>query len=242
MAGIGSTLVEAVHLGRDAIGVEYEPSVGRPGPRQHRLRPLPGRDRPRRGGLRRRSPWHKRRRPRGGRPGRLGAHLPAVRAVAPRPDHRQAWTGHRQSPPPVLDRSGQPGTRRARRASRRCGPSLPAAPACSARTVPRGSSAASRATPNCRNSPGHWPKQQRAAASRFPNLSAPDLAMCLEIATNFHDQWVILLCLRLCPTLRDEFVTQAYVRAARDGRGIPEPFKRGPTARVPPRRVGHLSA
>lgn len=58
--------------------------------------------------------------------------------------------------------------------------------------------------------------------------------MRLEIATNFHDQWVILLCLRLCPTLRDEFVTQAYVRAARDGRGIPEPFKRGPTARVPP--------
>ena len=56
--------------------------------------------------------------------------------------------------------------------------------------------------------------------------------MRLEIATNFHDQWVILLCLRLCPTLRDEFVTQAYVRAARDGRGIPEPFKRGPTARV----------
>ena len=56
----------------------------------------------------------------------------------------------------------------------------------------------------------------------------------VEIATNFHDQWVILLCLRLCPTLRDEFVTQAYVRAARDGRGIPEPFKRGPTARVPP--------
>ena len=25
MAGIGSTLVEAVHLGRDALGVEYEP-------------------------------------------------------------------------------------------------------------------------------------------------------------------------------------------------------------------------
>src|SRR5664279_5381318 len=50
--------------------------------------------------------------PRGGRPGRLGAHLPAVRAVAPRPDHRPAWPGHRQSPPPVLDRSGQPGTRR----------------------------------------------------------------------------------------------------------------------------------
>src|SRR5664279_3436476 len=45
---------------------------------------------------------------------------------------------------------------------------------------------------------------------------------------------VILLCLRFCPTLRDEFVTQAYVHAARDGRGIPEPFKRGPTARAHP--------
>jgi modification methylase len=25
MCGIGATLVEAIHLGRDAIGVEYEP-------------------------------------------------------------------------------------------------------------------------------------------------------------------------------------------------------------------------
>ena len=25
MCGIGTTLIEAVHLGRDAIGVEYEP-------------------------------------------------------------------------------------------------------------------------------------------------------------------------------------------------------------------------
>jgi hypothetical protein len=36
MCGIGTTLVEAVHADRDAVGVEYEPRWGQPGPRPER--------------------------------------------------------------------------------------------------------------------------------------------------------------------------------------------------------------
>ena len=32
MCGIGTTLVEAIHLGRDAIGIEYEAPLGRASP------------------------------------------------------------------------------------------------------------------------------------------------------------------------------------------------------------------
>ena len=45
MCGIGTTLVEAIHLGRDAIGVEYEPRWAAARRRQHHPRPPPGRDR-----------------------------------------------------------------------------------------------------------------------------------------------------------------------------------------------------
>ena len=159
MAGIGSTLVEAVHLGRDAIGVEYEPQwadLGRANIAYARSQGATGHGEVVCGDARHGTSVVD---PAGGDLVALVLTSPPCGPslhgrITARPGQGIA------SPPPVLDRSGQPGTRRARRASRRCGPSLPAAPACSALTVPRGSSAASRATPNCRNSPGHWPKQQ----------------------------------------------------------------------------------
>ena len=52
MCGIGTTLVEAVHLGRDAVGVEYEPRWARLAAAEHRTRPPPGRPRQRGGHLR----------------------------------------------------------------------------------------------------------------------------------------------------------------------------------------------
>lgn len=45
MAGIATTVVEAMHLGRHGIGVEYEPRWGAAGHRQHPPRPATGRDR-----------------------------------------------------------------------------------------------------------------------------------------------------------------------------------------------------
>ena len=48
MCGIGTTLVEAIHLGRDALGIEYEPRWAARRRRQHHPRPPPGRHRRRR--------------------------------------------------------------------------------------------------------------------------------------------------------------------------------------------------
>ena len=47
MCGIGTSLVEAIHLGRHAIGVELEPRWSTVASRQPRPRPRPGRRRPR---------------------------------------------------------------------------------------------------------------------------------------------------------------------------------------------------
>ena len=45
MCGIGTTLVEAVHLGRDGLGIEYEPRWATHRRRQRHPRPPPRRDR-----------------------------------------------------------------------------------------------------------------------------------------------------------------------------------------------------
>ena len=87
MCGIGTTLVEALHPDRRAVGVEYEPHWAEHRPRQPRPRPRP----PGAAGrgwstgdarhLDRLLP------PTAARAGRAGGDLPAVRALHPRPGH-----------------------------------------------------------------------------------------------------------------------------------------------------------
>ena len=102
MCGIGTTLVEAIHLGRDALGIEYEAALGRP-----RRTPTcalaeqhgGNRDgRSSRGDARRLHRPDRRTLP---RQGRLGGHLTAVRAS-------RARTGPLQPARPV-NAGGQEG-------------------------------------------------------------------------------------------------------------------------------------
>ena len=90
MCGIGTTLVEAVHAGRDGLGIEYE----------HRWAAVAAANvsHARRNGATGHRRGHPRRRPPAARPppaghgraGRPGRHLTALRPVRPRPGHRRA--------------------------------------------------------------------------------------------------------------------------------------------------------
>ena len=133
MGGIGSTLVEAVHLGRDAIGVEYEPQwaeLARANIAYARTQGATGHGEVVCGDARHLA----------------GVVDPAVRGlvalVLTSPPYGPSLHGQvtarpgqgiAKVPRPVLDRPGQPGPRRPQPGcSTPCAPSSPAAPACSA--------------------------------------------------------------------------------------------------------------
>ena len=90
MAGIGTTLVEAVHQGRDAIGIEYEPQwadLAQANLALARTQGATGHGEVICGDG---SHHRQRGRPRRARARRLGAHLTALWAVAARSGHRHA--------------------------------------------------------------------------------------------------------------------------------------------------------
>ena len=82
MCGIGTTLVEAIHLGRDGLGIEYEPRWAAVAAANISPRPPPRRHRHRRGDPRRRPPAARPAPARHGRAGRAGGHLTALRRAA----------------------------------------------------------------------------------------------------------------------------------------------------------------
>ena len=126
MCGIGTTLVEAVHLGRDGLGIEYEPRWAQVRRRQRQPRPPQRRDRHRRGHLRRRPPAPVPPPAGRGRAGRAGHHLAALRLVRPRPGHRRAAPRCRRRRPqvrqPLRSRPRQPRQPGPGRAPRRVHP------------------------------------------------------------------------------------------------------------------------
>ncbi len=79
MCGIATTLVEAIHLERRAIGVELEGTLGVARREEHRARPQSRREREGAGSQGRRSPSRARCTGRARRAGAADPHLPALR-------------------------------------------------------------------------------------------------------------------------------------------------------------------
>ena len=93
MCGIGTTLVEAIHLGRDAIGVEYEARWARIAAANITHARRQGAAGTGDGDPRRRPPAPRPAAARHRGAGGAGGHLPAVRAQRPRPGPRRAARG-----------------------------------------------------------------------------------------------------------------------------------------------------
>ena len=113
MCGIGTTLVEAVHLGRDGLGIEYEPrwaAVAAANVSHARRNGATGTAEVIRGDARQLPALLPARR---GRAGRAGRHLAALRPVRPRPGHGRA-AARRAGRGPQVRQPLRPGPRQPR--------------------------------------------------------------------------------------------------------------------------------